>query len=86
MRFEILENDQLAFLEYRLHEGFIAFMHTEVPDAFAGKGAASALAVYAFDYAKENNLPVKVYCSFVAKFVTKHPEYQAQVIPKPEHP
>ncbi|MES1225817.1 MAG: GNAT family N-acetyltransferase, partial [Bacteroidota bacterium] len=85
MRFEIPENDRLAFLEYRLHDGTIAFMHTEVPEAFAGRGAASALAVYAFNYAKENNLPVKVYCSFVAKFVKKHPEYQSQIVPKPEH-
>jgi predicted GNAT family acetyltransferase len=85
MRFEIHVDDQIAFLEYRLHDGNIAFMHTEVPALFAGKGAGSALAVYAFQYARENNLPVKVYCPFVAKFIKKYPEYQSQVIPNREH-
>ena len=83
MRFEIHGKDAVAFLEYRLQPGSISFMHTEVPPKFSGRGAATALAEYAFKYAKENHLPVKVYCSFVAKFVEKHPEYKTQIIPKP---
>jgi len=82
-RFEVLLDDNYAFLEYRLHDGNIALMHTEVPDALGGKGIASALAVYAFNFAKENNLPVIVYCPFVATFLKRHPEYQSQVISKP---
>jgi len=84
-RFEVKLEDNYAFLEYRLYDGNIALMHTEVPDALGGRGIASALAVYAFNYAKENNLPVIVYCPFVATFLKRHPEYQSQVIAKSSH-
>jgi len=85
MRFEIQLDNQLAFLEYRMDAGNIAFMHTEVPGELSGKGIASALAVFAFNYAKENNLPVKVYCPFVTTFLKRHPGYLEQVIPIREH-
>lgn len=81
-QFEVWVDDEKAFLEYRMKEGDIAFMHTEVPQALAGKGIASALATYAFKYAKDNNLPVIVYCPFVAAFLKRHPEYNAQLDPK----
>lgn len=81
-RFEVKLEDKYAFLEYRLYDGNIALMHTEVPDTLGGRGIASALAVYAFNYAKENNLPVIVYCPFVTTFLKRHPEYQSQVVAK----
>ncbi|PQV58109.1 hypothetical protein SAMN05444410_11014 [Hydrobacter penzbergensis] len=82
MRFEITENGETAYLEYRYYHDDIAFMHTEVPAALEGKGIASALAVYAFAYAKEHQKLVMVYCPFVAGYLKKHPEYKAQLDPK----
>jgi predicted GNAT family acetyltransferase len=82
MRFEMLLDDQQAFLEYRFKGNDIAFMHTEVPESMSGKGIASKLAVYAFNYAKENNLPVIVYCPFVKTFLKRHPEYNVQLDPE----
>jgi predicted GNAT family acetyltransferase len=81
MRFEVKMNGELAYLEYRMKGNDIAFMHTEVPEALSGKGIASALAVYAFRYAKENNQPVIVYCPFVKTFLKRHPEYNIQLDP-----
>jgi len=81
MRFEVLVDGEKAFLEYRMKGNDIAFMHTEVPETLSGKGIASALAVYAFKYAKENNLPVIVYCPFVKTFLKRHPEYNVQLDP-----
>jgi len=78
-RFEVIINQQAAFLEYRFYKNDIALMHTFVPPTLEGKGIASALAKYAFGYAKDNNLPVMVYCPFVAGFLKKHPEYNSQV-------
>jgi predicted GNAT family acetyltransferase len=40
-------------------------MHTEVPEKIGGHGIGSALAEFAFKYARTNHLPVKVYCPFV---------------------
>jgi len=65
-----------------MKDGDIAFMHTEVPEVLSGKGIAGALAVYAFKYAKENNLPVIVYCPFVKTYLKRHPEYNVQLDPK----
>jgi len=81
MRFEVMVDGEKAFLEYRMKGNDIAFMHTEVPETLSGKGIASALAVYAFKYAKENNLPVIVYCPFVKTFLKRHPEYNVQLDP-----
>lgn len=74
MHFELHEGDDIAFLEYRIYKNDIAFMHTEVPENLEGKGIASALAAYAFDFAREHNKPVMVYCPFVASYLKRHPE------------
>ena len=71
---------ETAFLEYRPHNGMLVLMHTEVPDKLSGKGIGSALAAYAFDYAKEKQLPVKVYCPFVLTWLKRHPERAGQVV------
>lgn len=78
-RFETMVDNEVAFLEYRFYKKDIALMHTLVPTPLEGRGIASALAKYAFDYAKQHNLPVMVYCPFVATFLKRHPEYNQQV-------
>ena len=79
MHFEIHSEDAIAFLEYRFYKKDIAFMHTEVPESMAGRGIASALAEYAFKFAKEHMKPVMVYCPFVAAYLKKHPELKEQL-------
>ena len=75
MRFETGEGDDTAYLEYRFYKGInVALMHTVVPDHLSGKGIASALAEYGFQYARENNKLVMVYCPFVGAYVKRHPE------------
>ena len=81
-QFQLEVEGELASLEYRLYEGMIMLMHTEVPAALGGRGIGSALAEYALNYARANHLPVKVYCPFVATYVKRHPEYQ-DIIVKP---
>ena len=79
MHFEIHEGDSIAFLEYRFYKKDIAFMHTEVPGSMEGKGVASALAEYAFAFAKEHKKPVMVYCPFVGAYLKSHPELKEQL-------
>ena len=80
MRFELRLDGQVAFLEYRYKKDNLALMHTEVPPALEGKGLASALAKYAFQFAKDKQLPILVYCPFVTTFLKRHPEYEQQVV------
>jgi predicted GNAT family acetyltransferase len=79
LRFELKVASETAFLEYRFYKDSIALVHTVVPLELEGNGIGSALAHYAFEYAKENQFPVMVYCSFVANFLKKHPEYIEQL-------
>ena len=80
MQFEINFQDQISILVYRIHKGNIVLMHTEVPEELEGRGIASALATYAFQFAKENHLPVIVYCPFVKQWLIRHPEVLSQVV------
>lgn len=80
LHFEIHEGDQIAFLEYRFHNNNIAFMHTLVPKSMEGKGIAATLAAYAFNYAKEHNKSVLVYCPYISTYLKRHPELLDQIV------
>lgn len=80
-RFEVRVGDDVAFAEYHLKPGQIVLPHTVVPPAFEGKGVASALARYAFGYAREHGLTVIPTCPFMSAWVKKHPEAQDVVDP-----
>lgn len=84
-QFEIHVGDAVAKLEYRFYKKDIALMHTTVPKELEGKGIASALAAFAFDYAKRINKKVMVYCPFVGHYLKKHPELKDQ-LDKEYHP
>ena len=79
-QFEVRLDGEIAYLEYRFHEGKLVLMHTEVPEKLGGRGIGTALAAYGFEYAKENDLPVKIYCPFVLTYFKRHPELQDQVV------
>jgi uncharacterized protein len=51
-------------------------MHTFVPDIARSKGISSALAKFALEYVKEQNLKLMVYCPVIAKYIKQHPEYE----------
>ncbi|MCJ0741379.1 GNAT family N-acetyltransferase [Pedobacter montanisoli] len=78
-QFEINLGDEIAYLSYRFYKKDIALMHTLVPEAFKGQGLATALAEFAFAYAKSQNKPVMVYCPFVSRYVKDHPEVRVQL-------
>lgn len=80
MQFQVDMEGEIATLEYRWSDGVLVLMHTEVPDKLGGRGIGSALAAYAFDYAKKEGLSVKVYCPFVLAWLKKHPEYENIVV------
>jgi predicted GNAT family acetyltransferase len=49
--------------------------HTVVPQAFGGHGVGGRLAEAALSYAREHGLLVAPTCSFIAAYITKHPEW-----------
>lgn len=75
-RFEIHEDGQLAgFAVYRLEPGRITLVHTEIDDAFGGRGLGGKLARTALDTARERGLAVVPRCPFIRAWIEKHPDY-----------
>jgi uncharacterized protein len=82
-RYEILVDRQVAgFVEYYLHSGIVALLHTEVADAFGGRGLATELIRWALDDARSRGLRIEPFCPFVRGFIAKNPDYRDLV---PDH-
>jgi predicted GNAT family acetyltransferase len=76
-RYEITVDGELAgFAQYRLAPDHITFVHTEIDDAFAGKGLAGVLVRHALDDARARGLRVVPVCPYVKAWIGKHPDYQ----------
>jgi uncharacterized protein len=74
-RFEIDLGKEKAILIYMIKAGLFILIHTEVPPAFKGQGLAGKMATAALEYAKNEGLKVRSYCSYTTRFIEKHPEY-----------
>jgi len=79
-RFEIEKDGAVAYLEYALAGKVLELIHTEVPAAMQGTGAASLLIKSAFDWAREHRVKVDVICPFATQYVKRHPEYSDLII------
>lgn len=75
-RYEIVVDGALAgFAEYRLKPDRITFVHTEIDDAYAGKGLAGVLVRSALDDARARGLRVVPLCPYVKAWIERHPDY-----------
>ena len=79
LRFETPAGNELAFISYRWEHGNLSLMHTEVPEAYEGKGIASRLAQFAFESAKQQHRKVLVFCPYISTWLKSHPEYNELV-------
>lgn len=67
-------------LDYRLSDGTMTIVHTEVPPALRGRGLAGQLVRAAFAHAREAGLKVAPRCAYAAEWVERHPEYADLVV------
>jgi predicted GNAT family acetyltransferase len=79
-RFELEQDGQVAYLEYKLTGNILELSHTEVPEALRGKGLSAELAHTALEYARENHLKVDIVCPQAARYIQSHPEYSDLVM------
>ena len=75
-RYELAVDGHIAATYYKIADGVITFIHTEVPPELGGKGVGSRLILGALDQARAAGLKVIAQCPFVKAFIEKHPAYQ----------
>jgi predicted GNAT family acetyltransferase len=78
-----VDGDLAGFTAYRLRPGLIAFLHTQVDDAFEGHGVGSTLVSEALEDARRRGLEVLPFCPFVNSYIEKHHEY-LDLVPEPQ--
>jgi predicted GNAT family acetyltransferase len=78
-----VDGSDAGFSAYLRARGRIAFMHTEVDDAFEGQGIGGKIASFALDEARAEGLEVLPICPFVRGYIERHPEY-VDLVPEEE--
>jgi uncharacterized protein len=80
-RYEARSGGELVgWIDYEPAEGRRILVHTEVPPAFAGRGIAARLAVFALDNIRASGLRVVPRCPYVAAYIRAHPAYRDLVV------
>lgn len=75
-RYEVHVNGELAgFAEYQRGPGQMVFTHTEVGEAYSGRGLAARLARVSLDDARASGVSVLPFCPYYRGWIAKHPEY-----------
>jgi uncharacterized protein len=81
-RFSIaVDGWKVGFTEYADRDGQRIFPHTEVDDAFEGRGLATILVNEALQATRDAGLRIVAVCPLVAAFVKKHHEFDDVVDP-----
>ncbi len=77
------DGQQAGYIDYRIRDGRISLVHTEVHNDFEGKGVGSTLVKRALAKVADAALELLPVCPFVASYVERHPEY-ADLVPASE--
>jgi predicted GNAT family acetyltransferase len=82
-RFEIhVDGRSAGFAAYRMKDPrLMVFTHTEIDDAFEGRGLGSTLVRGALDTARRRGLAVRPDCPFVRAYVARHPDDYLDLVP-----
>jgi hypothetical protein len=82
-RYEALVDGKLAgFILYRLQDGRMTMVHTEVEPAYERQGVGSELAKVALEDARERGLKVVPLCPFIARYVRRQPDLYLDLVPE----
>ncbi|WP_407156615.1 GNAT family N-acetyltransferase [Bradyrhizobium sp. STM 3557] len=77
-RFEMpLGNGALAVTYYKIEDGRVVLLHTEVPHELSGLGYGSRLAHGVFEAMRHGGKRVIAKCPFMSSYAARHPEYGA---------
>jgi predicted GNAT family acetyltransferase len=74
-----VDGEQAGYLDYLDEVEVRLLPHTVVDEAYGGNGYAALLAKAALDDIRDSGKRGRAVCSYVANYLTKHPEYAAVV-------
>jgi predicted GNAT family acetyltransferase len=72
-RFELAIDGQTAFLAYERTPDALRLIHTEVPEAFRGRGLGEMLVKAALDAGRAEGRSIVAMCPFVRAYLRRHP-------------
>lgn len=75
-RFELEEQGELAFADYRRANGQLIIPHVEAAPALRGTGAAGRLMEGVLAAARAEGLRVVPLCGYAAAYIQRHKEHQ----------
>ena len=74
------DDGEIAAAYYRIEDGQLILIHTDVPYHRTGQGIGSQLAKGVFDAIRKNGGKVVLRCPFMARYYARHPEYSDIVV------
>ena len=81
LRYELLvDGEVVGELRYRVRPDAVALIHTEVPEAFEGRGYGGRLVGGALDDLRARGLKIVPICPFVRAYLQRHSEYGDLVV------
>lgn len=78
-RFRYTEDGNDAQLVYRVRDGQLILVHTEVPEELGGLGIGARLVRAAVDRAKSTGETVLPWCPYARKWLQDHPDVAATI-------
>ena len=87
-RFEIhVDGEKAGFAAYRMEDPrLMVLTHTEIDDAYEGRGLGSVLVRAALDSARGRGLSVRPDCPFVRAYIARHPDDYLALVPEELRP
>lgn len=80
-RFEIYDDGELAgFSDYQLAKDMIAIIHTEIDEAFGGRGLAKVLASEMLADVRARGLSVRPFCPYVRRTIERNPDMYLDLV------
>lgn len=73
-RYELVEQDEIAYADYRLHPGNLIIDYVFSPPALRGKGTSGRLMEGVVADARAKGLKITPLCGYAAAWIKRHPE------------
>ncbi len=73
-RFELVEDGQTVFADYRIANGRLFIDHVESPMALRGSGAAGRLMALVKQHARDAAMPIVPICGYAAAWLKRNPD------------